>query len=61
MSYEDYLKKHICPECHAGILEPHPEETKNFAGYVKCPICSFTKLIHERKRKSDIIKKRKRS
>lgn len=61
MTYTKFLKEHICPVCHVAILEPHPEEKKNFEGYVKCKICGFTKQINERKRKSDIIKKRKRS
>lgn len=61
MSYEKYLKELLCSNCNVAIMEPHPEEEKRNEGLFKCPICSFTKQINERKRKSYIIKKRKRS
>lgn len=61
MSYEKALKQLICINCHVAILEPHPEEKFRDQGYFKCCICGYTKQINERKRKSDIIKKRKRS
>lgn len=60
MSYDKYLKELLCSNCHVAMLEPHPDETKRNEGQFKCPICSFTKIINERKRKSYIIK-RKRS
>jgi DNA-directed RNA polymerase subunit RPC12/RpoP len=42
---EPYLKEYICPNCHAGMLQDHPEE--NFANnnYVKCNICGFVKKL----------------
>lgn len=45
MSHEQYLKDHICSNCHAGILADHPEDKFKNLGYVKCPICAYTKLI----------------
>lgn len=56
-SYEEYLKNLLCYNCHISILKTHPEESKANQGYFKCKTCGFTKLINERKRKSDIIKK----
>lgn len=38
MTNENYLKEHICPICHIGILEPHPETIK----WNKCPICGYS-------------------
>lgn len=40
-----YLKDHICSVCHVAIMEPHPEEQFKNLGYIKCPVCGFTKLI----------------
>jgi hypothetical protein len=36
---------------------PHPEEDKANQGQVKCPLCGYTEIKNERKRKSDIIRK----
>lgn len=45
MDNEKFLKEHICSNCHAGMLSDHPEEKFKNLGYLKCPICGFTKLL----------------
>jgi ssDNA-binding Zn-finger/Zn-ribbon topoisomerase 1 len=44
-SREEFLKDHLCPNCHVGILESHPEEKLMVADFYKCPICGFTRQI----------------
>lgn len=33
----------ICSECHFTPLREHPEDKFKDLGYVKCPLCGFTK------------------
>lgn len=47
MSYEEFLKTHICPDCHCGILFQHPE----LHAWVKCPICGFSQEIKDERPK----------
>jgi len=42
---EDFLKNFICPNCHAALLELHPQEDLRDKNFVKCPICGFSKQI----------------
>lgn len=36
--YEDALAKYVCPHCHVGTFEPHPELRE----WVKCKFCGYS-------------------
>lgn len=36
--YEEALAQYICPKCHVGTFEPHPE----MRCWVKCEFCGFS-------------------
>jgi rubredoxin len=36
--YEDALAQYVCPSCHVGSLEPHPEARE----WVKCVFCGYS-------------------
>lgn len=35
----------ICENCHFTLLRPHPEDKFRDEGYLKCPLCGFSKQI----------------
>ena len=44
IDYSKDIAKRICPECHAGLLYPHPQASESaFARRVKCAVCGFTR------------------
>lgn len=45
MSNEKYLKDHICPHCHAGIMEQFQDYVRAANGWIKCGICGFCKQL----------------
>jgi hypothetical protein len=34
-----------CEHCHFATLREHPEDKFRQEGYLKCPLCGFTKQI----------------
>lgn len=52
---EPFLKEFICEKCHAGVLEPHPEQKFSELNFYKCGICGFTKQVAATKAPHDKI------
>jgi DNA-directed RNA polymerase subunit RPC12/RpoP len=45
-SYEEYIVKYLCNNCHINFLREYYELTKKF---LKCPTCGFTKEVDDDK------------
>lgn len=42
---EQFLKDHLCPNCHAAIMEDHQEDKFKIQNIIKCPLCGFSCII----------------